>query len=121
VPMYEYVCPKGNRFEKIEMFSASPTKKCPICGAKAQRQISTSSVKFKGSGWYATDYGGKSAAGESASKDKDKAPAADSKGDGKGASKSDGKVEAKPSKSGDSKTSSSSSASSSSSTSSAKE
>jgi putative FmdB family regulatory protein len=116
--MYEYECPKGHRFEKIEKFSASPNKKCPTCGAKAQRQISTSSVKFKGSGWYATDYGGKSAAGESARKDKDTAVATDSKGDAKGASKSDAKVEAKPPKSGDSKTTASSSASSSSSTSS---
>lgn len=112
MPMYEYECAKGHRFEKLEKFSASPSRKCPTCGAKAARQISASSMQFKGSGWYVTDYGGKSAAGDSAGKDKP--AAADSKGDPKTPVKSDSKGDSKPSKSGDSKSSSSSSTSSSS-------
>jgi len=49
----------GHRFEKIESFSASPKKKCPKCGANAERLVSASAIQFKGSGWYVTDYGGK--------------------------------------------------------------
>ena len=119
MPMYEYQCPKGHRFEKIEKFSAAPIQKCPQCGAKAERQISRSAVKFKGSGWYVTDYGGKSSSGESANTDKT-APSdssgdssskgeskADSKGDSKEVAKTEAKSESKAVKSGDSKSSSS--------------
>lgn len=61
MPLYEYKCDKcGHRFELIEKHSASEVKKCPKCGAKAPRQISASGIQFKGSGWYVTDYGGKS-------------------------------------------------------------
>jgi putative FmdB family regulatory protein len=63
LPLYEYKCEKCNhRFEKIEPFSASTVKKCPKCGAKAERQISAAGIQFKGSGWYVTDYKGKSPA-----------------------------------------------------------
>jgi len=61
LPLYEYKCVKcGHRFEKIESVSASETKKCPRCRSRAERQISSSSIQFKGSGWYATDYATKS-------------------------------------------------------------
>ena len=57
MPLYEYKCVKcGHRFEKLEPGSSSPRKKCPRCGAKAERQISSSAIQFKGSGWYVTDY-----------------------------------------------------------------
>ena len=60
MPLYEYKCAKcGNKYEKIENFSAAETQKCPKCGGKAERQISTSGIQFKGSGWYVTDYKGK--------------------------------------------------------------
>ena len=61
MPLYEYKCGKcGHRFEKIETVSASETKKCPKCGAKAERQLAAPAIQFKGSGWYVTDYAGKS-------------------------------------------------------------
>jgi len=61
VPLYEYECVKcGHRFEKIESTSASTTKKCPKCGAKAERLLAAPAIQFKGSGWYVTDYAGKS-------------------------------------------------------------
>ena len=61
MPLYEYKCEKcGNQFEKIEKHSAPTTQKCPKCGAKAQRMISAAGIQFKGSGWYVTDYKGKS-------------------------------------------------------------
>jgi putative FmdB family regulatory protein len=67
LPLYEYKCEKcGNQFEKIEKHSAPTTQKCPNCGAKAQRMISAAGIQFKGSGWYVTDYKGKSSGATSA-------------------------------------------------------
>jgi putative FmdB family regulatory protein len=61
MPIYEYKCKKCNKeFEKLQKFSDLPVKKCPECGGKAIRLISHSSFILKGTGWYATDYGGKS-------------------------------------------------------------
>ena len=60
MPLYEYKCVKcGHRFEKIENFDAPETKKCPKCGAKAERQMGAPAIQFKGTGWYVTDYAGK--------------------------------------------------------------
>lgn len=60
MPLFEYKCDKcGHVFEKIEKHSASQTKKCPKCGARAPRQFAAPAIQFKGSGWYVTDYGGK--------------------------------------------------------------
>lgn len=61
MPLYEYSCSKcGHRFERIENHRASATKKCPKCGAKAERMLAAPAIQFKGSGWYVTDYAGKS-------------------------------------------------------------
>ena len=66
MPLYEYRCGKcGHTFEKIESVNASHRKKCPKCGARAARVHSAPAIQFKGSGWYATDYGGKSTDGGS--------------------------------------------------------
>jgi putative FmdB family regulatory protein len=66
VPLYEYLCPKcGHRFEKIEKLGAAEIKKCPKCGGKAERTITSPAIQFKGSGWYVTDYAGKSTSGGS--------------------------------------------------------
>jgi len=79
LPLYEYKCEKcGHRFEKIEKHSASEVKKCPKCGAHAPRQLSAPGIQFKGSGWYVTDYAGKSPSapsgeGDGASSKSDKA------------------------------------------------
>jgi len=66
MPLYEYECEKcGHRFEKIQKFSDKMVKKCPECGGRVEQMISAPAVQFKGSGWYATDYGGKSSDGSS--------------------------------------------------------
>jgi|SRR6202451_3837880 putative FmdB family regulatory protein len=68
MPLYEYQCKKcKHRFEQIQKFSDKPVKKCPKCGGPLEKLISTSSVQFKGSGWYVSDYGRKGSAGQSAS------------------------------------------------------
>lgn len=66
VPLYEYECVKcGRRTEKIEPVAGPHLKKCPHCGGKVESVITAPSIKFKGSGWYVTDYAGKSADGGS--------------------------------------------------------
>jgi putative FmdB family regulatory protein len=61
VPLYEYQCKKcKHKFEKIQKFSDRPIRKCPDCGAPVDKIQHAPNVQFKGSGWYVTDYGGKS-------------------------------------------------------------
>lgn len=66
VPLYEYKCLKCGRLtEKIEPVSGPHLKKCPHCGGKVESLISAPAIQFKGSGWYVTDYAGKSKDGGS--------------------------------------------------------
>ena len=107
MPLYEYKCVKcGKRFEKIENFSASETKKCPHCGAKAARMFAAPAIQFKGSGWYVTDYAGKKSgapategSGDGSSKSSEKS------GDGKTSDAKSSDAKSSDSKSSDSKTS----------------
>ncbi len=63
MPMYEYGCRKClRRFEKIERFSDEPQTVCAECGGQIDRLLSAPAVRFKGTGWYVTDYGSKSGA-----------------------------------------------------------
>ena len=91
MPLYEYKCVKcAHRFEKIESVSASETKKCPKCGAKAPRMASAPAIQFKGSGWYVTDYAGKNSAPPSGEASGEATPAKpDDKKSEKPAEKSD--------------------------------
>jgi putative FmdB family regulatory protein len=76
VPLYEYKCVKCERHtEKIEPVAGPHLKKCPHCGGKVESVITAPAIKFKGSGWYVTDYAGKSPDGGS----KESASAKDSK------------------------------------------
>jgi putative FmdB family regulatory protein len=39
MPLYEYQCRKGHRFETIEKVSDKPLKRCSICAAPAKRAV----------------------------------------------------------------------------------
>ena len=66
MPLYEYKCLKcGRNTEKIEGVSGPYLKKCPHCGGKVESVITAPAIQFKGSGWYVTDYAGKSTDGGS--------------------------------------------------------
>lgn len=92
MPLYEYKCTKcGHRFEKIESVNASMTKKCPKCGSQAQRTITAPAIQFKGSGWYVTDYAGKSSAKNSGESSEGAAAKGNDKGGDKGSEKSSDK------------------------------
>jgi putative FmdB family regulatory protein len=102
MPIYEYVCPDGHRFEVVQRFSDEPVRVCEVCGKPVQRVLFAPAVHYKGKGFYATDYGRKGAngakpdSGESGSKE---AAASSSDGGSKSESKSS------DSKSSDSKSS----------------
>jgi putative FmdB family regulatory protein len=58
MPLYEYQCAKcGKKTEVILRLSDRPPKKCPHCGGALKKLLSSPAVQFKGSGFYATDYG----------------------------------------------------------------
>jgi putative FmdB family regulatory protein len=96
LPLYEYKCAKcGHRFEKIESLGASETKKCPKCGGRAERQLAAPAIQFKGSGWYVTDYAGKSTPPGEGGADS-AAKSGDVSGEKSGDSKKETKTESKP-------------------------
>jgi len=64
MPIYEYKCPKGHRFEVMQRIADDPVTECERCGAAAQRVLHAPAVHFKGSGFYNTDYGTKRRARE---------------------------------------------------------
>ena len=66
MPVYDYRCEKGHRFEVVQSMSDKPLKKCEECGAPAQRVLHAPAIHFKGSGFHNTDYGTKSRAKEPA-------------------------------------------------------
>jgi putative FmdB family regulatory protein len=97
MPLYEYVCDNGHRFELIRKFSDPPLEKCPTCGAAVHKQQSAPAIQFKGSGFYITDYAKKE---HVAAAKADKAPSSSSTNSSTetktgGETKSEGKSEAK--------------------------
>jgi putative FmdB family regulatory protein len=57
MPIYEYVCPDGHRFEVVQRFADDPVTVCEVCGRPVQRVLFAPAVHYKGKGFYATDYG----------------------------------------------------------------
>ena len=61
MPLYEYACAScKKKIEVLQGFNEKPIKNCPHCGGKLKKLMSSPAIQFKGSGWYVTDYGGKS-------------------------------------------------------------
>lgn len=58
MPIYEYRCIKcGHVFDVIQSVSDAPLTDCPECDGKVEKCVSgPSSLQFKGSGFYITDY-----------------------------------------------------------------
>ena len=59
MPVYEYGCQAGHRFEVKQKFSDAPVTSCQVCSLPVTKLISASGISFKGSGWYVTDYSNK--------------------------------------------------------------
>jgi putative FmdB family regulatory protein len=83
VPFYEYKCPNGHHFEVFHGMTADGPQACEVCGAAPLvRVLHPVAVHFKGSGFYATDYG-------KGSKKKDAAASSSSDGAGSSSSSTD--------------------------------
>ncbi|MFH1080398.1 MAG: zinc ribbon domain-containing protein [Pseudomonadota bacterium] len=62
MPIYEYKCKKcGKEYEIFQSITDSSRTSCKFCKGPTQKLISRTTFHLKGSGWYATDYGGKKA------------------------------------------------------------
>ena len=59
MPIYEYGCEAGHRFEVTQKFSDLPITTCQSCAQPVSKLISAPAIMFKGSGWYITDYSDK--------------------------------------------------------------
>lgn len=67
MPLYEYECETcGARFEVIQRFSDPAIEACRTCGGPVHKLISPPAIRFKGTGWYITDYAKKSGSGPAA-------------------------------------------------------
>ena len=68
MPAYDYRCQNCQKvFEKNQRISEPAGAVCPGCGgAECTRLITGGTFHLKGSGWYASDYGGKTAPVEKA-------------------------------------------------------
>jgi putative FmdB family regulatory protein len=87
MPIYEYECRKCKaHVEAFQKVNDKPLTKCRKCGGKLERKISAPAIQFKGSGWYVTDYAGKTTKDEKSESESlpeakaDKAEKAEKKG-----------------------------------------
>lgn len=61
MPIYEYECTKCGKIEEaFQKISDDPLNQCKHCTGKLNKLVSHTSFHLKGSGWYVTDYAGKS-------------------------------------------------------------
>lgn len=109
MPIYEYECLTcAHRFDEIQKFSDAPIEKCPKCTNPVRKLIFAAAVIFKGSGFYATEYGKSKQNNPSSAEGKAEATKSDSKSEAKTDSKSDSKSDSKPETKSESKSDSSS-------------
>jgi putative FmdB family regulatory protein len=57
MPIYEYRCDRGHKFEVMQRMTDEPVTTCTTCDAPVQRVFHPVAVHFKGKGFYNTDYG----------------------------------------------------------------
>ena len=88
MPIYEYRCPNGHRFELFQRMTDPPADVCVTCGAgPVEKLLFPVAVHFKGSGFYSTDYGSRktkpqeseTSSGEKAAEKPAEKPSTDSK------------------------------------------
>ncbi|MGA2927547.1 MAG: FmdB family zinc ribbon protein [Solirubrobacteraceae bacterium] len=83
MPIYEYRCQQGHKFEVMQRMSDDPVISCETCEAPVERVFHPVAVHFKGKGFYNTDYGTKKRAREMKE-------SKESKDSGEGKSKAEG-------------------------------
>jgi putative FmdB family regulatory protein len=89
MPIYEYQCAAcGRVVEKWQKVSESPLQDCPACGGSLTKIISSCSFQLKGSGWYVTDYAGKSQPSQAAGDGQEASAGSEGEKGGAGAAES---------------------------------
>ncbi len=74
MPLYEYKCHRcGAIFEVLRRFSEAPLETHENCGGALERLLSPPALRFKGTGWYVTDYA-RAGDGKKAGKEEGAAP-----------------------------------------------
>jgi putative FmdB family regulatory protein len=74
MPIYEYECGQCGRIEEVlQKFSDKPLTRCDHCSGRLRKIVSHTSFQLKGTGWYVTDYAGKSHASTTDGSPKNKA------------------------------------------------
>jgi len=58
MPIYKYECRECEHdFTHLKLTTSEPEPECPECGAEdPARRLSAPTLKFKGTGFYCTDY-----------------------------------------------------------------
>lgn len=91
MPVYVYRCEGcGSQFEKRQSFSDAPLTECGACHGRLYRVLQPSTIIYKGSGFYSTDYRSKSG-GNGSSSPGDKGETAKTTAGSSGESKESGK------------------------------
>ncbi len=86
MPLYDYRCEAGHKYELRQPFGSPSEHPCEKCGKPARRVLHARPLLFKGSGFYSTDSRGSSSrrtssgASSSASSSDDAPAASESKG-----------------------------------------
>ncbi len=85
MPIYEYECTRCGKIEEVlQKFSDKPLTKCQNCPGKLHKLGSQSTFHLQGTGWYATDYAGKSGSPAKSSQKTDDSKSAQPKSAGTG-------------------------------------
>ncbi len=57
MPIYDYRCEQcGYQNSYLQKLNEQPLIECPKCGGKFKKLVCAPAIKFKGSGFYITDY-----------------------------------------------------------------
>jgi putative FmdB family regulatory protein len=93
MPLYEYICVDCNHtVEVIQKFSDPDLSDCGECGGALEKVLSVPAIRFKGSGWYITDYARKDSNGHG----RQQTPSSSKEGGSKTGSESSPDSKAKP-------------------------
>lgn len=101
MPIYEYTCQKCKaHIEIMQKVTDKPLARHAKCGGKLEKEWSSTSFQFKGTGWYVTDYAGKKTDGKESKESKETKASKDDSAKPEGASKTDATASVKSEASG---------------------